>query len=106
MAEYQLDVQERASIQAWKDKAEQLNKDAQRAVNEAADALNEFKNTAEGNVFEQVCEYSGQIISGMADVATGMLEIINAIENLMNLIQRTGQALVEGVAGVVGKIFG
>ena len=103
---YTLNVQDTASVEAWKARAQELNERAQRAVNEAAQALNEFKDTAEGNVFEQVCSYSNDIIGGMTNIIKGMNEILTAVNSLMDLIRSKSQELLEGVAGVVSKVFG
>lgn len=103
---YTLDVKDTASVQDWKERAQALNERADKAIKEASQALNEFKDTAEGNVFEQVCSYSDQIISGMTQVMKGMGEILSAVDSLMNMIKQKSQELIEGVAGVVSKVFG
>lgn len=103
---YSLNVQDRASVEDWKQRAQKLNEAAERTIREAAQALDEFKDTAEGNVFEQVCQYSGQVISGMTQVMQGMNEILNAVDKMINMLVEKGKELVDGVIGVVGKVFG
>lgn len=103
---YSLNVQDQASVNAWKERAQKLNENAERTIREAAQALEEFKDTAEGNVFEQVCSYSGQVISGMTQVMQGMNEILSAVDKMINMIMQKGKELVDGVIDVVGKVFG
>ncbi len=103
---YSLNVQDQASVNAWKERAQKLNEDAERTIREAAQALDEFKDTAEGNVFEQVVQYSGQVITGMDQVMKGMNEILTAVDNMVNMLINKGKELVDGVIDVVGKVFG
>lgn len=103
---YSLNVQDQASVNDWKARAQKLNEEAERTIREAAQALDEFKDTAEGNVFEQVCSYSGQVINGMTQVMQGMNEILNAVDKMVNMLIEKGKELVDGVIGVVGKVFG
>lgn len=101
-----LDVQDSASVQAWKDRAQALNERTEQVIKEASQVLDEFKDTAEGNVFEQVCQYSGQVISGLTEVMRGINSILTAVDSMMNLIKQKSAELIEGVAGVVSKVFG
>lgn len=101
-----LDVKDTASVQAWKDRAQALNDRTEKTIREASQVLDEFKDTAEGNVFEQVCQYSGQVISGLTDVMKGVNQILSAVDSMMNLIKQKSSELLEGVAGVVSKVFG
>lgn len=103
---YSLNVQDQASVNEWKARAQKLNEQAERTIREAAQALEEFKDTAEGNVFEQVCTYSNQVISGMTQVMQGMNEILSAVDKMVNMIMEKGKELVDGVIDVVGKVFG
>jgi len=103
---YSLDVQNTASVESWKQEVQRLNERTEQVVREAGQALEEFRTTAEGNVFEQVCNYSSQVISGTTKVLQGMTEILNAVNDLVNMIKNKGAELVQGVAGVVGKVFG
>ena len=52
---FELNVQDSGSVQAWKERAQALNENAERTIREASQVLTEFKDTAEGNIFEQVC---------------------------------------------------
>ena len=101
-----LDVKDTASVQAWKERAQALNERAERTVKEASQVLSEFRDTAEGNVFEQVCDYSSQVISGLTEVMRGINSILGAVDSLMNMIKQKSTELIEGVAGVVSKVFG
>lgn len=103
---FELNVQDTASVQAWKERAQQLNEKAEQTIREASQVLVEFKDTAEGNVFEQVCSCGDQMISGMTQVMKGMAEILSAVDNLMNMIKQKSQELIDGVAGVVRNVFG
>lgn len=103
---YSLDVKDTASVESWKSEVQRLNERTEQTVREAGNALNEFRSTAEGNVFEQVCGYSDQIISGTTKVLQGMTEILNAVNDFMNMVKSKGAELVQGVAGVIGKVFG
>lgn len=103
---YSLNVQDQASVNDWKARAQKLNEQAERTIREAAQALEEFKDTAEGNVFEQVCMYSNQVISGMTQVMQGMNEILSVVDKMVNMILEKGKELVDGVIDVVGKVFG
>ena len=42
----------------------------------------------------------------MTNIIKGMNEILTAVNSLMDLIRSKGQELLEGVAGVVSKVFG
>ncbi len=103
---YSLNVQDQASVNDWKARAQKLNEQAERTIREAAQALEEFKDTAEGNVFEQVCTYSNQVINGMTQVMQGMNEILTAVDKMINMVLEKGKELVDGVIDVVGKVFG
>lgn len=107
MAEnYVLDVQDSASVDSWKAEVQALNERTEQTVKEAAQALAEFKDTAEGNVFESICDLSGQIISGTNEVLKGMTELLNAVTKLVDTVKNVGKELVQGVVGAVGKLFG
>lgn len=103
---YTLDVKDTASVETWKKEVQALNERTEQTVREAGQALEEFRSTAEGNVFERVCDYSGQVISGTTKVLQGMTEILNAVNEFMNMLKSKGAELVQGVAGVVSKVFG
>ena len=107
MAEsYVIDVQDSASVDSWKSEVQALNEKTAQVVKEAANALAELKDTAEGNVFESICDLSGQIISGTTEVLKGMTELLNAVTKLVDTVKNLGKDLVSGVATVVGKILG
>lgn len=107
MAEnYTMNVQDTASVEAWKEKANDLNQRASITVREAGQALNEFKETAEGNVFEEVCRYSDGMISGMVKVLDGMNEILTVVNSIMEKILNLGRELANGVVDAVGSILG
>lgn len=107
MAEsFELNVQDSTSVQNWKEAAGRLNERAEQAIREASQALVEFKDTAEGNVFEQVCSCGDQMITGMTDVMKGMAKILEAVDNLINMVKQKSQELIEGVGNVVRNIFG
>lgn len=102
---YTLDVQDSASVDSWKRDVQALNERTEKTVRDAAQALAEFKQTAEGNVFDEICTLSDQIISGTTEVMKGMTELLNAVTKLVDTVKNLGKELVSGVAGVVGKIF-
>lgn len=106
MADYQLNVQDTASVEAWKDRVNALNQRADQAIREAADALREFKDTAEGNVFEEVCKYGEGVVTGMTKVLEGMNEILTAVNKIMETVKSKAQELVSGVVDVIGKVLG
>lgn len=107
MAEnYVIDVQDSASVESWKSEVQALNEKTAQVVKEAAQALEEFKQTAEGNVFENICDLGAQIISGTTEVMKGMTELLNAVTKLVDTVKNLGKDLVQGVVGAVGKIFG
>jgi len=103
---YNFDVQDKAAVQAWKDQAERLNERAAKVVNEAAEVLKEFQQTAEGNVFEKVCEYGEGVITGMTKVLEGMNEILSAVNKLMETILAKIQELVGGVQDKSARVLG
>lgn len=104
--DYGLNIQDEASVREWMSRAEALNERAAQTVNEAAQALEEFKETAEGNVFEQVCEYGGNVISGMTKVLEGMNEILTAVNSIMEKAKTVLKDLVDGVGNVVSSVLG
>ena len=102
---YQLDVQDSASVEAWKAEVQRLNERTAQAVKEAGQALEEFKNTAEGTVFDEVCKLSSEIITGTTEVMKGMTELLNAVTKFTNLLKQKAGELAQGVVGVVSKMF-
>jgi len=104
-ANYVLDVQDNASVESWKAGVQKLNEETERVVKEAGQALEEFRQTAEGNVFEEVCKLSGEIISGTTEVMKGMTELLNAVTKFVDLVKSKGRDLAQGVVGVVSKMF-
>lgn len=102
---YTLDVQDSASVESWKSEVQRLNERTERTVKEAGQALEEFRNTAEGNVFDEVCKLSGQIITSTTEVMKGMTELLNAVTKFVDLIKSKGMELAQGVVGVVSKMF-
>ena len=103
---FELNVQDSGSVQAWKERAQALNENAERTIREASQVLTEFKDTAEGNIFFFLCSSGEQMISGMTQVMKGMAEILSAVDNLMNMIKQKSQDLVSGVVDVVRNVFG
>lgn len=106
MAGVQFNVQDKASVEAWKERAEKLNEKANKLVNEAADILAEFKETAEGQVFDQVVEYSGDVIEGVNKVLEGMNQILNVVNNIITSIMAKMQELVNDVGNTKNKTMG
>lgn len=102
---YTLDVQDSVSVESWKTEVQQLNERTEKAVKEAGEALSEFKQTAEGSVFDEVCNFSSQIITSTTEVMKGMTELLNAITKFVNLVKSTSQDLLEGVVDVIRKTF-
>ncbi len=102
---YTLDVQDSASVESWKREVQLLNERTEKTVKEAAQALQEFKQTAEGNVFDEICNLSNQIISSTVEVMKGMTELLNAVTKLVDTVKNLGKELVSGVVGAVSKIF-
>ena len=96
-AGYGFDVKDEASARAWKEKVQRLNDQTERTVREAAQVLAEFKSTAEGNVFEQVCTYSDNVITGLTEVMRGMNKILSAVDGVINMVKEKGKELVDGV---------
>ncbi len=79
---YVLDVQDSASVDSWKREVQTLNEKTEQVVKEAGQALDEFKGTAEGNVFEEVCKLSSQIITGTSEVMKGMTELLRNLKEI------------------------
>jgi len=104
--EYKIDIQDESSVREWQQRAQALNERAAQTVREAADALNEFKNTAEGNVFEEVCKYSDGVISGMTKVLDGMNELLTVVNKVMETVKSTITDLVGGVGSVISSVLG
>lgn len=102
---YTLDVQDTASVDSWKSEVQELNERTERTVKEAAQALEEFRTTAEGNIFEAVCDLSSQIVTGTTEVMKGMTELLNAVTKFVDLIKSKSAELVQGVANVASKLF-
>lgn len=102
----QFNVQDKASVEAWKQRAEELNERANKLVNESADVLAEFKETAEGQVFDQVVEYSGDVIEGVNKVLDGMNEILTVVNKVVESILAKMQELVSEVGNTKGRTLG
>jgi len=97
-------VQDESSVRAWKARAEALNQKAQQLINESMNALNEFKVTAEGQIFEKVVEYSNKVIVGMTKVLEGMNMILDVVSNIVNEVKNKIADIVEDVGGVMKRI--
>lgn len=94
---YGFDVKDRASVENWRKQAQTLNERAAKAVDEAAQILKEFKQTAEGQVFDEVCSYGDGIITGMTQIVSGMNDILEAVNNLMTNI-------IDAISNMVGGV--
>lgn len=103
---YQFDIKDQASVNEWKARAEKLNAEADRITREAAQALQDFGKTAEGNVFEEVVKYSDGVITGMTDILKGMNEILTVVNSIMEKILNFGKGLVDGMTSVANAILG
>ena len=102
MAWNSIDVKDKALVESWKNKAQQLNERAAAAVKAAQEALKEFQQTAEGLVFNKVVEYSGAVIDGMNQILKGMNEILNTVTKLIqNFI-----SWISGAAEETGALKG
>lgn len=93
-----LNIQEQASVKAWQMAVQKLNERAAKVVKEAQDALAEFKNSAVGQVFDKVVEYSGAVISGMTKILEGMNQILETVNKLMNSVINKIKELVTGTS--------
>lgn len=102
---YTLDVQDSASVESWKQAVQELNERTERTVKEAGQALDEFKQTAEGNVITEIGNLGSQICTSTIEVMKGMTELLNAVTKLVDTIKNVGRDLAQGVVGVVSKMF-
>lgn len=99
-------IQDKASVEAWKDRAQTLNEKAAQVVREAAEVLEAFRDTAEGQIFEQVVTYSNDVIQGMKKVFEGMNQVLEVVNSLMESAMRVIQELVTGVKTTGNKVVG
>lgn len=106
MAGMQFNVQDKASVDAWIKRANELNEKADGLIKESGRALEEFGQTAEGQIFDQVVEYSGDVIQGMGSVLKGMNQILETVNKVASDIMNKIGDLVEGVRGTRGNVVG
>lgn len=106
MGSMEFNIQERASVEAWKNRAQELNEKAAQIVREAAQVLEAFRDTAEGQIFEQVVTYSNSVIEGVKDILKGMNQVLEAVNSLMESAMRVIQELVSGVKDTGTKVIG
>lgn len=106
MANFVLNVQNKASVEGWKTRAQDLNNRAKTAVDEAAQALKEFRATAEGGVIDEIVTYGDGVITGMTQVLSGMNEILTAVNNLVSKFTQVIGELIEGVGSTKRKTLG
>ena len=93
-----LSVQDEQTVKAWKAKVERLNTLVERAIQEAQAALAEFRETAVGNVFNKVVEYSGEVIKGMVQILAGMNKILETVNNLITAVKQKLNDLLTNTA--------
>lgn len=93
-----LNIQEQASVKAWQEQVKQLNEKAARVVKEAQEALAEFRNSAVGQIFDKVVEYSAAVITGVTKILEGMNRILETINKLMTDVMNKIKELVSGTA--------
>jgi len=101
-----LNVQDQASVNQWKQRAETLNQQAVKLVKEAGEALKEFKNSAEGQIFDEVVTYSSGVIDGMGKVLEGMNKILETVNKLVDSAKQKIGELVGDVKSVASKVLG
>ena len=106
MADWSSNVQDQASVEAWKQRAADLNERAAIIVKEAGLALEEFKSSAEGQIFDQVVVYSSGVIAGTATVLQGMNQILETVNKLVASVKQTIGELVSDVKSVASKVLG
>ena len=106
MTEWNANVQDQASVDAWKQRAERLNQQAEQLVKEAGQALAEFKGSAEGQIFDKVVEYSSGVISGTATVLQGMNKILETVNTLVADTKAKIGELVQDVKDVSRRVLG
>ena len=100
-----LNIQTEASVNAWKQRAQELNNQAKQAVDEAMELLKEMPNVATGTFFNQVLEIGNNICSGMIQVMQGMQQLFEAVSKIVEIAKQAISGLVDGVAAV-GKLIG
>ncbi len=106
MAGMQFNVQDRASVDAWKKRAQELNEKANKLVREAAEVLEEFKQTAEGQIFDKVVEYSSNVIAGVNKVLDGMNQILSTVNDLISSILAKIGEIVTDVGNTQSNVIG
>ena len=85
------------SIDLAKRLSKMLREDRE-VVKEAQDALAEFKNSAVGQIFDKVVEYSSAVITGMTEILKGMNRILETVNKLMNDVMNKIKELVTGTS--------
>lgn len=102
---YVLNIQDTASVNAWKEKVERLNERTEIAVQNAGKSLEDFTSVAEGNVIEELKNLGGQLITATATVAKGMLNLVAAVMDMSNLVKTKGSDLARDTATYIGQTF-
>lgn len=106
MAGMEFNIQDKASVQAWMDRAEKLNERAAQVVRGAGQVLEEFKLTAEGQIFDQVVNYSSSVIEGANKILEGMNEILEVVNNLVQTVIAKIAELASGVETTQRNVIG
>ncbi len=106
MAGIKFDIQGRQSAEAWKKRAQELNDKAAQIIREATEILNEFRETAEGQIFDQVVGYSNSVIQAVNNVLKGMNQLLEVVNDLIQSAMGVIDELVSGVKSTETKVIG
>lgn len=106
MAGMQFNVQGKTDVDRWIERAEDLNKRAETLIQESGKVLQVFGQTAEGQVFDQVVEYSDAVIDGMGKVLGGMNQILDTVAKVALEITNKIDDLGNGVKNICRNVVG
>ena len=100
-----LNIQTEAEVNAWKARAQALNEQAKKAVDDAMELLKTMPDIATGTFFNQLLEIGNNICSGMIKIMEGMQQLFDAVNKIVDIAKQAISGLVDGVVAV-GKVIG
>ncbi len=106
MATQAMCVHEINEISNWQDRAKDLNERAKSLIDEAMQALQDFANGQEGEIFTKLCDLGNQVIDGMTKVFEGMQQLFDAVSEIKSTIQSVLDGLLEGIVNVARSSIG
>ncbi len=104
--QFSFDVQDKRLVIEWRDKAEELNKEAKTVTDEATTDLQTFAEAAVGNFFNEVASLCSSVLEGMKKILEGMQQIISAVDAFVTKLEQVIGELFSGASSSKKTVMG